>query len=212
MNTNTLVDELLATAKKYYEVNAEICEYHNYAHAMQVLAAVNILADHNPSMALTLAATWHDAVYHPGAAHDSNEQCSSAALANVAIRLNKTAPLPQSVKDAVNKAQDLIEYTSVKYHLHKVRIKDELAILLDADLSSLATTNYDAFVAQQGRIIRENDGSVPGGHKASAEFLVKFLACRECIYHTDKARNMWEQQARDNIQRWCRENEVTYDY
>jgi len=196
------VNEICKAAEKYYKANEDVCMYHNYSHALSVVEATQQLTNGCPSAALMLAATWHDAVYHPGAYADANEQCSAAALGRVAKRLGKVTPLPQSVEKAVVLAQDLIVCTSVKHHMCQHRIFDDLAVLLDADLRSLAVTDFDEFVRFQECIIEENNGNIPEDYVTSAEFLYKFLTCRDYIYHTDKGRELWEWQARSNIELW----------
>ena len=195
--------ELVTVAQQYYDVNADLRLYHSSLHAANVLSAVHELTDNDPDIALILAAVWHDAVYFPAAGADANERCSSAALGIEARKIARSVEFTQEQKDAVNKAQDLIEYTAVKYHLHDNRITGELAVLLDADLSSLAAP-LDQFTENQHNIIQENGGEVNAENCIkSAEFLSMFLRCRKRIYHTDKARELWEDQARENIARWC---------
>ena len=196
------VNEICKAAEKYYKANEDVCMYHNYSHALSVVEATRQLTNARPSAALMLAATWHDAVYHPGAYADANEQCSAAALGRVARRLGKVTPLSQSVENSVVLAQDLIVCTSIKHHLSSQRIFGDLAVLLDADLRSLAVTDFDEFVRFQECIIEENNGNIPGDYMTSAEFLHKFLTCRDYIYHTDKGRELWEWQARSNINLW----------
>ena len=199
---------LTSTAKKYYDVNADLREYHNFEHANNVAKAVHMLTANEPSSALIIAAIWHDAVYFPGAGSDANERCSSTALGIEARNIARGTELSKELKDAVNAAQDLIEYTSMQQHMHYSRISGDLAVLLDADLRSLATEKFEDFVVVQECIIRENNGCVPDDYNESAQFLSKFLRCRDFIYHTDKAREMWEHRARLNITRYCNEHGV----
>ena len=207
--------QLVRISDDYYMVNAKLREYHNTLHATMVVHYVNVLTDFDPSLSLIVAAQWHDAVYFPGAGSDANERCSSTALGIAARDLARSAEFTQEQKDAVNKAQDLIENTSVAVHLmsqHEIPLsglasKGELAILLDADLASLAS-DWDKFVELQSNIIRENGGTVPDDYGNSAKFLVSFLRCRKFIYHTEKGRELWEEKAKANITRWCSENGV----
>jgi predicted metal-dependent HD superfamily phosphohydrolase len=192
-------------------VNAALRGYHNTMHATLVVQAINELTGFDPSMALIIAGQWHDAIYFPNAGSDANERCSSAALGIAARELARSVEFTQEQKDAVNKAQDLIECTSVEYHLHDRRIGGELAILLDADLSSLAA-RYDHFIDNQHYIIQENGGVITVENcKKSAEFLRRFLQCRKHIYHTDKGRELWAMKARTNIVQWCTDNGVDPD-
>jgi predicted metal-dependent HD superfamily phosphohydrolase len=200
---------LTAKAREYYNVNADLRLYHNFDHAGKDVAnAVHTLTDNNPSLALLISAIWHDAVYFPNAGADANERCSSAALGIEARKIARSVELSKEIKDSVNKAQDLIEYTAIEYHFHRQRIGGELAVLLDADLSSLAA-HYGRFVDSQHNIIRENGGEVNAENcKKSAQFLSSFLRCRKNIYHTDKARELWEASARVNIATWMEQNGV----
>jgi predicted metal-dependent HD superfamily phosphohydrolase len=169
------------------------------------------LTGYDPSLALLIAAQWHDAVYFPNAGSDANERCSSAALGIAAHELARSVEFTQEQKDAVNKAQDLIENTHIAVHLRRDfegPIKGELAILLDANLASLAS-DWDKFAELQSNIIRENSGTVPDDFGNSAKFLVSFLRCRKFIYHTAKGRELWEDKAKANITRWCTENGVS---
>jgi predicted metal-dependent HD superfamily phosphohydrolase len=201
---------LVRISDDHYMVNAALRGYHNTMHATMVVQAVNELTGYDPSLALLIAAQWHDAVYFPNAGSDANERCSSAALGIAARELARSVEFTQEQKDAVNKAQDLIEYTSVEYHLHRNRIGGELAILLDADLSSLAAP-YGRFVDNQHYIIQENGGVITAETcKLSAMFLGRFLRCRKYIYHTEKGRELWETIARVNIATWMETNEVDF--
>jgi predicted metal-dependent HD superfamily phosphohydrolase len=207
-NEVSFVIALTTKAHEYYNIMGEVRFYHNYEHASIVTKAAHTLTNNEPSLALLIAAIWHDAVYFPNAGSDANERCSSAALCNEARKIARSVELSKETKDAVNKAQDLIEYTAVKYHMHETRIGGELAILLDADLSSLAVP-YSRFVDNQHNIIRENGGVVnPENCKKSAEFLVQLSKCRKYIYHTDKARELWEDKAQSNILDWRNVNDI----
>ena len=206
---DTPLYNLVRISDDYYMVNSWLRHYHNTMHATNVVIGVNELTGYDPSLALLIAAQWHDAVYFPNAGSDANERCSSAALGIEARNIARSVELTREQKDSVNKAQDLIEYTCVEYHLHRNRIGGELGILLDADLSSLAAP-YATFHDNQHNIIMENGGEITVENcKKSAEFLRSFLRCRKNIYHTDKGRELWEASARVNIATWMETNGVT---
>lgn len=211
---NTPLWPLVRISDDYYVVNFGLRKYHSAAHASDVVSAVNELTDHNPSIALILAAQWHDAVYFPNAGSDANERCSSAALGIEARNIARGVDLSRELKDAVNQAQELIENTSVGVHLtskYEGAITGSLAILLDADLSSLAAP-WEQFLQNQANIITENGGTVDdSSYRKCAEFLRSFLICRPYIYHTDAARALWEKSAVENIQRLCRNTAVEID-
>lgn len=200
MSIKPLIDE----ARRWYDFNHTIRKYHNWDHANRVANNCLTLTDCNPSNAVIIAAWWHDAVYVPGAGSDANERCSAAALGMAAKQIDKKNPLTASLKEAVNLAQSLIQYTTIEYHLHDKKIGGDLAILLDADLGSLADPYID-FMYTQENIVVEAGGNISDYKEKSAEFLHQFLTCREFIYHTDYAREHWEKAARMNIARYCNE-------
>lgn len=203
---NTPLWPLVRISDDYYLVNTTLRAYHNAEHASDVVRAVNVLTNNQPSIALTLAAQWHDAVYFPNAGSDANERCSSCALGIEARNIAAQVDLSRDLKDAVNSAQDLIENTSVNVHLtskYEGAITGELAILLDADLSSLAVP-WEQFLQNQANIITESGGTVDDtSYSKCAEFLRMFLMCRPYIYHTEAARALWEKSAVENIQQLC---------
>lgn len=190
---------MCACANVRYGVDRDLRTYHNYSHAIVVMDAVQEI---NPDagLQLAIAALYHDAVYIPGAGTDANERCSAAALAVdwAKCRFHKQHPV-------LSAAQTLILGTPVKNHLTANRITTELGTLLDADLRSLAT-DRDEFLQNQANIILENGGEVGIVTLGlCANFLHQFLTVRSHIYHTDYAREMWEDQARSNIEWLCAE-------
>ena len=188
--------------------------YHNYSHAFEVLTALNQLTEFETTPAQMLAAIWHDAVYYPGAGSDANERCSSMALGQAAQKVNTEWPLSDDEKHAVNRAQDLIEQTSIDVHMqatYAMTAQLELSQLLDADLSGLAKP-WDEFVDRQCAIIRENRGDPndPKALETSAKFLSNFLSKyrrqRKSIYRTARGIALWEAAATENIERWVQQN------
>ena len=184
--------------------------YHNYSHAVEVLGALNQMTDFATTPAQMLAAVWHDAVYYPGAGSDANERCSSMALGQAAQQVNEDSSISADEKVAVNRAQELIEQTSIAVHMqhtYEMTGPEELNQLLDADLSGLAKPWPD-FVDRQIAIIHENRGDAndPASLEASARFLSGFLTKyrkqRKSIYRTEQGRALWESAATENIERW----------
>lgn len=204
------IKSLSHSAKRWYDFNLSVRKYHNWDHACRVVSNCYKLTDNNPSDALILAAWWHDAVYVPGAGSDANERCSAAALGAAAQQLNKVRQankvllFSDALKTDVNMAQQLVQYTKVENHLHDRALTGDIAILLDADLGSLADP-YADFYQTQENIVEENGGTMTEHKEKSAEFLHQFLTCRPSIYHTDYAREHWEKAARVNIARYCNE-------
>lgn len=193
MNTfETLSD----AAIRYYQFNQQGRHYHNYAHAIQVLEHVG----KDASLAVRIAAIWHDAIYIPRG--HVNEQASSDALTYEWIENKITENIP--VLHAANK---LIEGTVVANHLRTTALDadTDLALLLDADLASLGAP-YHVFVANQANIILENGGD-PGKKESRVlcgNFLNAFLTCRPYIYHTATFREKYESAAKDNIQKYVK--------
>lgn len=190
---------LYKAAEPFYKAPKRL--YHTLGHATDVESAVFLLSN-IPSVAIVLAARWHDAIYVPGAPNGLNELLSAEALrhASSSLYLNATA------RQLVSLACELIKDTDVKTHLCKTRRKNESGVLLDADLSSLAT-NYSKFRLNQLYLIQEQTGRkyTLDGCEKSAEFLTKLATCRSYIYHTDAGRAFFEADAKANIERWCLE-------
>lgn len=189
---------LIESSRAWYDHNWGDRHYHNWGHALSVVDNVHKITD-TPSDELIIAAYWHDAVYVPGAGTDANERCSAAALVQSG-RIYKDI----GSQNVIQLAAQMIRYTKIDNHLHEGRLTGDIAILLDADLGSLAAP-YELFLYTQENIILENGGTMEENKDQSAAFLKQFLKCREFIYHTDYARLNWEQAARSNIERYCKE-------
>lgn len=186
---------LCQAANPWYYFQAQLRPYHNRCHAEQVVQRLKLMT--TPSDQLILAATWHDAVYVPGAVGDANEQCSAAALLQTAR--SYTSAADQLI---INNAALLIKYTSIEFHMHERPLTGELAYLLDADLGGLAS-EYSKFEHNQDLIILEQGGDVSTDRQKVARFLDQLLNCREFIYHTQYGRDNWEAVAQSNINQYC---------
>ena len=192
-----MIHQLSQAAKPWYLFNGENRHYHNWDHANWVALTCYEITEHMASDELILAAWWHDAVHVPHAGSDANERCSAAALLQAGRGCSKEDFV------VVDKAAQLILYTCVEIHLNERRIVGDLAVLLDADLSSLADP-CDKFLETQQNIIKEMNGTWPESQPESEAFLKNFLECREFIYHTDYGREHWEAAARANIERYLK--------
>lgn len=191
-----IVTTLLPSAVIRYGVDGHVRHYHNIDHALSVLRSLHALVPVVP-VHLEVAALYHDAVYVPGAGSDANELCSSAALE---IDWKAIDAGPDTI---LVKAQVLIRNSCVAVHLMHERAAGDLAVLLDADLRSLAAP-WEMFALNQCNIIRENGGELTEENFIKCgKFLHQFLSCRDHIYHTDVARDEWEDLARENISKWC---------
>lgn len=191
---------LMEAAVPWYAFNATKRQYHNLNHAFEVTEACRTIADSvglKERTSLYLAAMWHDAVYVPQAGGSANEDCSAAAL-------NSACEPEERESGVTGRAEGLISNTTVEDHLMSIamRPEGELAMLLDADLSGLAS-DWGTFYSKQIRIIQENYGTGSDeDHENVGTFLGKLLTCREHVYHTDYGRTNFEAKARANVKRW----------
>lgn len=208
MKTKEAIRRLTRAAKAVYTANTAT-EYHTWEHAKQVRKHALKLFKDGPKFerrALEVAAIWHDAYYVASNPVGLNEGASMRLLGGSWMELSEepsmSVPDAHKINAVIEEAQNLIGYTYLTMHLTDQPVKREaLACLLDADLRSLAFTSYAKFEAYQHRIMREMKADPYNvEHKLkSAEFLNKFLTCRDFIYHTHAARAKWEARARSNI-------------
>lgn len=187
--------ELTDAAERVYHLNPR--DYHDYEHhANDVVSRIFELCA-KPSNALVLGGVWHDAIYFPGAEQIQkalNEHASAAAL----FSTHKT--LKSKVKQAdVDQAMVLIIGTCIDEHLSALQKTGDQAILMDADLGGLAAP-WMQFIDSQEKIIRENNAEVnETSLRACSTFLTRLLNCRPHLYHTDLARELYEDKAKANI-------------
>lgn len=194
--------------------------YHTASHADKVAnSAVNIMWDMempwSDQAAVVLAAYWHDAVYVPGAKNGVNESASASLMKHMSQVL--AAKNGYTVKFAeaacIDQAAKLIEGTDMDSHMRRTNISPiaspqslAQAVLLDADLSSMALT-YREFERNQILIAKEQTGGIaPASGDASASWLEGFRKKRKHIYHTKSARRMYGEAALENIKRFVQEN------
>ena len=174
----------MSRAKVWYDFGYR--PYHNLDHAKHVLKVCKLICFGNISKELEYAAVFHDAVYIPG--FFGNEEASAQALINEYPR-----------QDFIKTSAELIRRTAITYHLSDTRLYGDIAVLLDADLSSLAA-DYATFKQNQINILNENGlDETPENLGKSSKFLVKIRYVREFIYHTDYGRANFEKSACENI-------------
>ena len=192
----------MAEAHKWYSRNP-LVSYHSYDHALNTLNAASTLMQFvNPVIPeVLIASIWHDAVFIPGSS--CNEQASADALMYEWTRSDKSLSDNDSV---IVRACYMIRNTRVSDHLFETFPDEYLNILLDADLSSLAS-NYDAFIINNKNLSQENNQSGIDNH---IEWLSNFIKIRygqhRNIYRTSRAVDLWENKARANIHRYIEEN------
>lgn len=161
--------------------------YHDLAHVRAVLETLELL-DAPCENALALAAILHDVVYEP--ASPTNEEESAAYAGETLGRLGVD-------ERAVEETMRLIRATE----RHEAAEDDVLGNLLhDADLAILgadavAYTEYTHKVRLEYQHVPE-----PAWREGRSRVL-KTLLTRERVYTTDRARELYETRARENMQR-----------
>jgi predicted metal-dependent HD superfamily phosphohydrolase len=162
--------------------------YHGCTHLLAVLEALDLLADPaDPPRTVLLAAWFHDAVYRGVAGQDEEE---SARLAEERLA---DAGLPASDVEEVAR---LVRLTSD----HRPDpADDDGALLCDADLSVLGGepetyARYVAAVRQDYAHI--GDADFAAGRAA----IVRHLLELDPLFHSDRARELWLDAARRNLQ------------
>jgi len=161
--------------------------YHDLRHLREVLEHLDDLvpADHPDRDAVVLAAWFHDAVYD--AVGDNEER--SARLAD-AVLTQAGVPIP-----LVEEVTRLVRLTAG----HDPAADDLPGQLLcDADLAILAAgrERYDAYVAG----VRQEYAEVPDADfRAGRKAVLEDLLAHDTLFHSDAARERWEEKARANV-------------
>ncbi|MCO4275671.1 DUF4031 domain-containing protein [Pseudarthrobacter sp. HLT3-5] len=162
--------------------------YHGCTHLLAVLEALDLLADPaDPPRTVLLAAWFHDAVYRGVAGQDEEE---SARLAEERL---PDAGLPAADVEEVAR---LVRLTSD----HRPEPGDhDGALLCDADLSVLGgePEPYARYVAA----VREDYAHIGDADFAAGRAaVVRHLLELEPLFHSDRARELWLDAARRNLQ------------
>ncbi|MCO4256304.1 DUF4031 domain-containing protein [Pseudarthrobacter cellobiosi] len=162
--------------------------YHGCTHLLTVLEALDLLADPaDPPRTVLLAAWFHDAVYRGVAGQDEEE---SARLAEERL---PDAGLPAADVEEVAR---LVRLTSD----HRPEPGDhDGALLCDADLSVLGgePEPYARYVAA----VREDYAHIGDADFAAGRAaVVRHLLELDPLFHSDRARELWLDAARRNLQ------------
>ncbi|QNN53800.1 HD domain-containing protein [Nocardioides mesophilus] len=164
--------------------------YHDRTHLAEVLTRLDELAGDQPEpdrRLLRLAAWFHDAVYDAGG--DLEERSARLAEAELAA-----AGLPPA---EVAEVARLVRLTAG----HRPADDDRLGgLLCDADLAILAAgpQRYADYVAG----VRREHADVPeAAFRAGRAAVLRDLAAKPTLFHTARARELWEQPARANLER-----------
>ena len=164
--------------------------YHDGRHLRECLGLLEVWKGQGERTAeLSIALWFHDAIYHPGAA--DNELRSAAWAARALGEAYVSSEVAQRV-------YDLVMATQHAAHPAPVRSID-VELVLDIDLAILGAPP-DRFQAFE-RDIRKEYAAVPGDvYRSARRTRLQGFIEREPLYHTIKARERLEAQARINLQ------------
>lgn len=175
-------DELV---RRYAEPHRK---YHTAEHVLAVLAAARLLsADDSP--VLTLAICAHDVVYagEPGSDERASAAWARAALTSAGVGASDVAHVESLVLATITHESD-----------------DPLAqIMLDADLAILAAEQpvYDLYAR---RVREEYARYTDDVWREGRAKVLRTLLARPDLYATDKAKALWDSNARANMTRELR--------
>jgi predicted metal-dependent HD superfamily phosphohydrolase len=181
----TLTNQVFYEIVKFYTRDNRY--YHNLLHIQRVLDVANTLKSFaNNFPAIEMAAWFHDVIYDPQA-HD-NEERSAKIASDYLIRFN----VPQKT---VNHVVNMILHT--KNHDAPLENLDT-KIFLDADLSILGAEELD-YRAYSQTIRQEYLWLSEAEYRIGRQRVLQDFLQRNRIYFTEKAFQMFELKARENI-------------
>jgi predicted metal-dependent HD superfamily phosphohydrolase len=162
--------------------------YHNLAHLAQVLEGVwRLRGRTNDSIAVELAAWFHDAVYDPRAS--DNEERSADLAADALGKLGMG-------QQTIDNVQRLILLTKT----HRATRHDiDSAVLLDSDLAILGAP-AEEYRAYAEAIRREYSWVEETAYRAGRSRVLRGFLARERIYHNPDAFQALEASARRNVE------------
>lgn len=165
--------------------------YHTLAHLTAVLDVVDQHADLAARADVVRLAAWfHDAVYDPRAAGDTNERDSAALAESVLTGLGVPTP-------TVAEVHRLVLLTAG----HTVTPGDRDGVLLcDADLAVLAAppARYERYAAA----IRQEYAHVPEpAFRAGRAAVLTGLLALPALFRSPPLASRWEEPARGNVRR-----------
>lgn len=179
--------EMLARLQRRYAEPHR--HYHVWSHVQACLRASRLLMPPEPPQEVDLALLFHDAIYDPLAA--DNEERSAALLLEEggAVGLDTLLLL---------RAGNLIRATK-----HSEATATGLAaVVVDADLSILGEAP-EVFGAYEAAV-RQEYWMVPDDiYDAGRTRIMRQFLTRPTIYATSRAQQLWEEQARRNLQRYA---------
>jgi predicted metal-dependent HD superfamily phosphohydrolase len=164
--------------------------YHDARHLRECLGLLELWAGQGERNAEVSIALWfHDAIYDPGA--NDNELKSAAWAARVLGEARVPSEVGERVFELIIATQHAAPPASVQ--------SIDSGLLLDIDLAILgaAPERFQAFE----RDIRKEYAAVPESvYRSARRTVLQGFIAREPLYHTIKARELLDAQARINLQ------------
>lgn len=179
--------------------------YHTWQHALSVLSWVNTVADEigGGSIAMNLAALFHDAVYTEQGSPENEKQ--SAVFMRETLKSLGNSSLQDTVLD--NAAAMIFATASHG----KINASDsfgiQIELFLDCDMASFAEPRWDLFVCTNNTIVRElkqwySPRQIAVGRK---KFLSSLIAGGRSVFLSSYFKERYEAQAKRNIVRLIEE-------
>ncbi len=167
--------------------------YHTWEHIEALLRHFENFKSHfdNPDRVLW-ALYWHDAIYDPLA---SDNEVKSAQL----LKQEADGLLPA---DMLQDAIEIIEATTKHEIPDNVRpyLKNDMAWFLDMDLSILG--QEERVFTEYEKAIRFEYSAIPEDiYTQGRKAILKGFVARETLYFTSTCRDLWEDKARENLQK-----------
>ena len=169
--------------------------YHTTRHLVEMFWALEELEDvgeidDRQSSVARLAAWFHDAVYHPGASHGSNEADSAALARDHLLQVGLG-------DDDIDAIEAMIRVT-INHDAHDEEPLE--AAFQDADLWILSAPaeRFDGYCDQ----VREEHAALTDtAYREGRATILEALLHRDTIYCTSHALHLWETPARINLGR-----------
>lgn len=210
-----LSQEILDAVRPFY--NEQHRYYHNWDHITEGLRENHpIQLNHKQK----LAWLFHDLIYIPGSIFSLNESLSQRhceTLCNLVkgqLFVTKAEEQSERVMMTIKFPSNWLRTSGVldiiRSTILHVPINSDCDAVLDLDLERLGG-DYQSFL-DHSVAIRMEYSHVPAAvfYKARYEVLRGFLD-REFIYCTEYAREHWEQQARDNINKYIYDIKIYWE-
>lgn len=222
----SVLNEWFSKVEQHY--NEPHRAYHNLTHIQDVFVSLDLLLvddDIADTTIATLATFFHDVIYNPQSS--TNEQDSADLFVNFvsdlmnAMQRMGNASIPLAHIDIITESnlvsqikQCIIATATHIESAHQARMSQNgtlLSAFLDADMSILGkdTNTYDKYASSIRREYEFVERSVYCEKRA--EILTSFLPSttspidetkqHQYIYATEKGRELWEIQARENLKR-----------